>query len=180
MNRKLIAIVMTVALTAAAPVHAQLTGLELQGGVTAFSHGGSLPANSSGYASSTGWRGAMRLGIGPLSGGVEMQTVLDANNPAAAHQRYAGVFAAVHPVSLFGLTPYADAGVGRLFAEHEQLSANGGLAAWTYGLGAEMHAGRHWGVNASAHVLHSGKPSVNDVNFHQPPKTVSALLVYRF
>lgn len=164
------------ALVCASGARAQLTGLEVEGGVSAVGRGSSVTLPGGSSESHTGWRGVVRLGIGPLSAGAEM----GARGDAAALPRYGGVFAAFHPLGILGLAPYVDVGVGRAFAAGESWAIDGGRAAWTYGAGAEFHLNHHWGVNAGVHVVREGHPAVNDIASADTPKTVSGLLAYRF
>ncbi len=178
MTRAILTWAMAGMLAAAVPARAQLSGIEVEGGVSAFSRTGTVSGDRTDYSTTTGWRGLARLGIGPLSGGLEMSSLLDEGG-GGMHRRYAGAFVAFHPLAVFGLVPYVDVGAGRVHDARLEGAARD-ADAWTYGAGAEFHVARHWGVNAGAHAVRGGRPQVDEVKTSGVPTTVSMLVAYRF
>jgi hypothetical protein len=125
-------------------VRAQVEGLQLSGGAVLITKAGKLSVGPGAIESDLGYavRGRLRYGFGIASVAGDVQTSsqkygADVSAPSSLSATYIGVTGALHPVSVLGLMPYGELGVGSLAFSDATLKGKGGAVA-TLGLGTQV------------------------------------------
>ncbi len=140
---------------------AQVEGLQLSGGAVLLTKAGQLSVGPSAIQSDVGYavRGRLRYGFGVVSVAGEVQSSsqkygadVSAGAPASLNATYIGATGALHPVSLLGLTPYGELGVGSLSFSDDTLKGKGGAVA-TFGLGTQMNLAPRVALDLSLRLM---------------------------
>jgi hypothetical protein len=140
----------------------QVSGWNLEGGVVWLTKSGSLRIGDGVFESDTGRavRGRVRRGFGIVALGVDVQTssqkfggTAPPTAPSSLSSTFIGLSATAHPVTLMGLTPYGEVGIGRLFFSDERIDEGGGVKATSYGVGLRLGLGPRVGLDAGFRIL---------------------------
>jgi hypothetical protein len=178
-----------VAVLALAPSAAwcQVEGWNLDGGVVWLTRSGKLRIGSSVFESDTGRavRGRLKRGFGWVAVGADVQTssqkfggTAPDTAPESLSATFVGLSATAHPVTLMGLTPYGEVGLGRLFFTDERIDEGGGVGATSYGVGLRLGLGPRLKVDTSFRILRQSGLRVEGVadELKYDPKLFSLML----
>lgn len=166
---------------------AQVEGWNVDGGVVLLTRSGKLRVGTGVFESDTGRavRGRIKHGLGWIAIGVDVQTssqrfggTAPATAPSSLSATFVGLSATAHPISLLGLTPYGEVGLGKLFFADETIDAGGGIKASTYGLGVRMGLAPRIKVDASLRVMRQSGLRADGLSeeFKYDPKLFSLML----
>jgi hypothetical protein len=186
MNRLLRAALFAAVLAWPATAAAQLEGLRLEGGPVFLTKAGRLNFGTGSLESDAGWalRGRLAYGLGALSIAGDFQASNqdygESARPGAPknlNTTFIGITAALHPVTLAFVTPYAEVGLGKLFFKDEAISGDTGIRASTYGLGVRM-GGERVGLDVEARLMRQSGLRVRGTveDFKYDPKLFSVML----
>jgi hypothetical protein len=140
---------------------AQQQGLQLAGGVVLLTKAGKLTVGSQSIESDTGHavRGRLWYGLGAVSIGGEVQSSsqkygadVSGVAPWRLNATYVGAAGSVHPVSLLGIMPYADVGIGLLNFSDSTVDEGSGPVA-TLGLGAQLGLAPHLALDLNLRLM---------------------------
>ena len=165
----------------------QVEGWNVDGGIVLLTKAGRLRVGTGVFESDTGRavRGRLKHGLGFLAVGLDVQTssqkfggTAPATAPDNLSATFVGLSATVHPVTLLGLTPYGEVGLGKLFFSDERIESDGGSVASTYGLGVRVGLGMRLRLDAGFRLMSQGGLRTEGVaeEFKYDPKLFSLLL----
>ena len=164
----------------------QSTGLTLEAGPAFLTKAGALGVGTDAIESDTGYglRVRLRLGLQSLSLAGEFQTAsqdyaaASGVTPENLNARYLGVSAAFHPITILRLTPYAEAGLGRLFFSDESITQDEGSRAMHAGLGARLELTQRVGLDLGLRLQRQGDLRFEGLpgEFKYDPKIFAVLL----
>lgn len=165
----------------------QVSGWNLDGGVVWLTKSGRLRVGDGVFESDTGRavRGRLRHGFGIVAVGADVQTssqkfggTAPATAPSSLSATFVGLCATAHPVTLLGLTPYGEVGLGKLFFSDERIEAGGGVKASTYGLGVRLGLGPRLKLDTSFRLMRQSGLRTEGVaeEFKYDPKLFSLML----
>jgi hypothetical protein len=139
----------------------QVDGWNVDGGIVLLTKSGELHIGSSVFESDTGRavRGRLKRGLGFVAFGLDVQTssqkfggTAPPSAPSTLSATFVGLSATAHPVTLLGLTPYGEVGLGKLFFSDERIDAGGGVAS-TYGIGLRLGLGAHLKLDSAFRLM---------------------------
>jgi hypothetical protein len=165
----------------------QVSGWNLDGGVVWLTKSGSLTIGNSVFESDTGRavRGRFKRGFGIVALGLDVQTssqkfggTAPPTAPSSLSSTFIGLSATAHPVTLMGLTPYGEVGIGRLFFSDERIDEGGGVKATSYGVGLRLGLGPRVRLDTSFRILRQSGLRVEGVadELKYDPKLFSLML----
>jgi hypothetical protein len=166
---------------------AQVEGWNLDGGIVLLTKSGRLTLGSGVFESDTGRavRGRLRHGFGLAAVGLDVQTssqkfggTAPSSAPSSLSATFVGLSATAHPVTLLGLTPYGEVGLGKLFFADERIDAGGGIKASTYGVGVRIGLAPRLRLDTSFRILRQSGLKLEGVtdDLKYDPKLFSLLL----
>jgi len=165
----------------------QVSGWNIDGGVVWLTKSGTLHIGDGVFESDTGRavRGRLKRGFGIAAVGLDLQTssqkfggTAPPSAPSSLSSTFVGLSATVHPVTLMGLTPYGEVGLGRLFFSDERIDEGGGVKATSYGVGVRLGLGPHFKIDGAFRVMQQKGLHVEGVadDLKYDPKLFSLML----
>ena len=172
---------------AARPSFAQVDGLRIEGGVVFLTHAGSFDFGPSEIESDAGYafRARVRYGFGFASIAGEFQESSQnygmppaASAPQNLNTSFVGGTVALHPFKFWGIAPYAEVGVGKLFFGDQSISTSNGSTASLYGLGIAVGMTGRLGLDVGFRLVRLGNLTAEGVatSFDYDPKEVGLTL----
>jgi len=184
--KKLLALIVLALVPATA--RAQVEGLHIEGGAVFLTKSGKLNFGTSAIESDAGWavRGRLRYGVGFLSVAGDVQASnqkyggAEPGAPQNLDATFVGVTAALHPVKLGVVAPYAEIGRGKLFYGDDRINKDAGSAASSYGLGVLL-GGEKVSLDVELRLLRQTGLELKGTGqeFKYDPKMLSLMLSIR-